>query len=94
MVDDEISGTQSSFTYEYTLATKGLSKIAEPSGDIYTIRVAKINPLPPYQKKLQFYAARDGADGISSVLVDFFIPVLGVIQNDVPNFYPGTQQYL
>jgi len=59
-----------------------------PAALQYTINAGRPQPSFPYDLLLQVSAVRSGPDGTSSAQGMFFIPILGAISKEVPNFYP------
>jgi len=57
-------------------------------GVTYVVNASTIRPSAPFSLLLSVSALRNGSDGPSSVSTSWYIPVLGVIPKEVPNFYP------
>ena len=55
---------------------------------MYTINASYIFPVFPYDLKFYIYAKRSGPDGIFTADNTWYIPVIGVVGKEVPNFYP------
>jgi len=83
-VQDQLSGTKidSTFVYNNTFVA-GI-----PVGVTYIVNASKLRPSAPFSLMLSVGALRNGNDGSSFVSTSWFIPVLGVIPKEVPNFYP------
>jgi len=89
---DQVSGGTSpvQFPYNTTLvqsSTKG-SYAKKPAALQYTINAGRPRPSFPFDLLFQVYAARSGPDGTSSAQGMYFIPIIGAISKEVPNFYP------
>ena len=88
---DQISGSNSNVAVEYnTTLIKSCTQCHTimPVGIIYTIKASNAFPIFPYDLKLDIYAKRSASDGIFTVDNTWYIPVLGVVGKEVPNYYP------
>ena len=57
-------------------------------GNNYQLTASYAFPSFPYDLSFRIYAKRSGSDGTFTVDNTWYIPVLGVVANEVPNFYP------
>ena len=76
-IDDQVSGAKKT-SFEY----KSITKLS------YTITASFPRPSPPFSWQFSVLATNYGLDGIASVMESWYLVVLGVIPNEVPNFYP------
>ena len=83
-VHDQVSGgTSSELSYDTTLVG------GYPVGVYYTINASLPNPSPPYDWLFQVSVQRIGLDGKNEIdTISWYIAVLGVIPNEIPNYYP------
>ena len=56
----------------------------------YTITAATPLPSPPYSLPLTILATRISPEGAAQISYKAFIPILGTLPSEVPNFYPVT----
>jgi hypothetical protein len=87
---DLVSGFNSaqSMSYNSSMEFKEYSLVATPVGVTYVIEAGDPLTSSPFSLKFHVEAVRDGPDGISSVSSTWFVPVLGPLAKEVPNFYP------
>lgn len=92
-ITDIVSGHTSPMTYTYNAAPYPEPSMATPSApsDLnYTIIAAIPLPSPHYALPLTILATRYSPEGAAQVSFKGFIPILGTIPSEVPNFYPVT----
>jgi hypothetical protein len=92
-IEDFISGGQSSkITYNSTVVDiSSSSSVKRPVGIFYEIFAKDPNTELPYSLPITFLATRSGADGLSKTpTFNRFVPVVGAIANEVPNFIPAA----
>ena len=92
-ISDVVSGIPYSqtFTYSDTLYSATASEVVSaPPTFNYSITAAIPLPSAPYALPFKVVANRKAPDGAAVVTFDAFIPVLGTIPSEVPNFYPVT----
>ena len=92
-ISDPASGFYSpqSFNYNTTLVRDALSqsnKTGYPVALNYSIIPKNPYPISPFCFRLQIFADRQGPDGQSYISAEWYIPVTGIIANEVPNFIP------
>lgn len=91
IINDVISGkpsTQYQFNASIPAATKSVPNPMRPDPFKYVIYPKQINPAPPYTLSLLIFVQRSAPGSLSSASNEWFVPVLGVIENEVPNYYP------
>jgi hypothetical protein len=54
----------------------------------YLINASKPMPSPPFDYSLAIGALRNGSDGLSFTSFTWYLPVIGVLPKELPNFYP------
>ena len=92
-VSDPASGFNSIQTFEYnaTLVRSPLSPsnaTGSPVAVKYVMHISNPYPVFPFAFPLTILGTRNGRDGPSVVSMTWFIPVVGVIANEIPNFIP------
>jgi hypothetical protein len=90
---DPASGLNSpnSYNYNTTLISDPYSpsnQTGTPVALTYVMHISNPSPVVPYEFQLQVTATRYGPDGSSVTSMVWYIPVTGVISNEVPNFIP------
>ena len=92
-ITDIVSGFSSAKTFVYSDTLYGnatMDSIPAPPDLNYTIIAATPLPSPPYALPLTVLATRYSPEGAAQVSFKGFIPILGTIPSEVPNFYPVT----
>ena len=92
-ITDIVSGFSSAQTFVYSDAPYGnasMNKLPAPVDLNYTLIAATPLPSPPYALPLTIVATRFSPEGAAKVSFKGFIPILGTIPSEVPNFYPVT----
>ena len=88
-VFDQISGNNVVIQYSTTLVKScTYCHTAVPIGNVYTMTANFMFPSFPYDLQFNIYAKRSASDGIFTVNNTWYIPVVGVMGKEVPNFYP------
>ena len=90
-VFDQVSGSNSNVVFDYnTTLVKSCDSChtAIAIGFVYTLTANYAYPSFPYDLQFEIYAKRSGNDGTFTVDNIWYIPVLGVVSKEVPNFYP------
>ena len=88
---DQVSGSNSNVVFDYnTTLIKSCDSChtAISVGVLYTVTASYAFPSFPYSLQFEVYAKRSGGDGTFTVDNIWYIPVLGVVSKEVPNFYP------
>ena len=88
---DQVSGSNSNAVIGYnTTLVKSCEqcRTVVTNGVIYTLRANYAFPSFPYDLKFYIYAKRSESDGTFTVDNTWYIPVLGVVGKEVPNYYP------
>lgn len=91
VVFDLVSGKSSSQTFEYnnTQVITPPSQVPHPVGTNYFIVAGDPLPSSPYTLSLTIFAERKDSSSIYSVTMSsWYIPVIGSIAAEVPNFFP------
>ena len=92
-ITDIVSGFSSPSTFVYSDMLYGnatMDSIPAPPDLNYTIIAATPLPSAPYALPLTILATRFSPEGAAQVSFKGFIPILGTIPSEVPNFYPVT----
>lgn len=91
-ITDVVSGHPSPTTYTYSdeLYSAAVTTFRTPYPLNYSITAATPLPSVPYALPFSVLATRNGPDGAAQVSYKAFIPILGTIPSEVPNFYPVT----
>ena len=92
-ITDVVSGFSSPKTFLYSVTSYGspsLDTIAAPPDLNYTIAAATPLPTAPYALPFTVLATRNSPEGAAQVTFKGFVPILGTIPSEVPNFYPVT----
>ena len=92
-ITDVVSGltSPSSFIYSDALYDNINSMaLRAPPALNYTMIAATPLPSPPYALPLTILATRNSPEGAAQVSYKAFIPILGTIPSEVPNYYPVT----
>lgn len=76
-INDQVSGAKNA-TVEYNSTT----------GVVYTITAGFPRPFAPFSWSFSVLVTNYGLDSISTIAANWYLVVLGVIPNEVPNFYP------
>ena len=88
---DQISGSNSNVAISYNstlIKSCDVCHTAIALGTNYSLNANYAFPSFPYDLKFDIYAKRIGSDGTFTVDNTWYIPVLGVVAKEVPNFYP------
>ena len=91
-ITDVVSGSisPSTFTYSDLLYSDTLTfNMASPALN-YSITAAMPLSSPPYAQPFTVEAVRNSPEGAAQVSYTAFIPILGTVPSEVPNFYPVT----
>lgn len=89
-INDAVSGGQQS-TFQYVPGlnySNPLTHILTPIGLIYQVKATNPMTIYPYVFELDFTVERAGTDGTSVARCTWFVPVLGILANKLPNYYP------
>ena len=92
-ITDIVSGYNSPKTYIYSAALytdPSMDSIPAPPDLNYTISAATPLPSASYALPLTVLATRYSPEGAAQVSFKGFVPILGTIPSEVPNFYPVT----
>ena len=92
-IADVVSGypAPKTFIYSDMLYSNATMKPPSTPADLnYTITAAMPLPSAPYALPFTVLATRNSPEGAATVLYKAFIPILGTIPSEVPNFYPVT----
>ena len=83
-----ISSTQYPFDTIIPAPTSSDPNPTIPNPFTYIIHPKQVIPSPPYSLSLLISIQRNSPGPISVATNEWYIPVLGVIENEVPNYYP------
>ena len=92
-ITDIVSGFSSAKTYVYSdvlYTNASMESIVAPPDLNYTITAGTPLPSAPYALPFSVLATRNSPEGAAQVSLKAFIPILGTLPSEVPNFYPVT----
>ena len=92
-ITDPVSGLTSPSTFVYSnepYTNADSAQMQAPSTINYTITAAIPLPSIPFALAFTVRATRNSPEGAAVVVFKAFIPILGTIPSEVPNFYPVT----
>lgn len=92
-INDVVSGLNSPIVYTYSGAqysSIGSSTVTSPPTLNYTITTGLPLPTAPYALPFAVSATRNSPEGGAQVDFKAFVPILGTIPSEVPNYYPVT----
>jgi len=89
-ISDAISGVDEAFfKYDPTIVYRSSrDTFGTPRAVTYAINPINLHPIFPFDMKFSVEVSRNTPVGPESVQMTYFIPVVGAIPNEVPNYYP------